>query len=315
MRRGLASPAREPCGVKVDDLATSLERDYGIMASSIAPHAGGFEADAFVVDGSWFVKVWRHDPPTNLAVLDELARRGVPAVPPVRTSDGRLATSTHVVYPFIQGRPAPEDPALVGRTLRLVHSITDVDLPRTTLDEWCIDVLRDQRDHPWIVDRRDQLAGAVDRLETVIDCARGTDVPYVLVHHDLYGDNMIVDDDGDVIAIVDWDHASLAPREHDLWMLIDEERANGLLRAYGERSLNATHLEYASLARALRDLAVRASRTKSIDQGSSSGASGASPDSTKCSRLSADSGSAPARSASPIVGRRPRRSAAMCAPW
>ena len=241
--------------MEVGDLAASLERDYGIVASSIESHAGGFEADAFVVDESWFVKVWRSDPPANLAVLDELAQRGVPVAPPVRTTDGRFAASRYAVYPFVRGRPAGEDPTLVGRMLRLVHEITDVDLARTTMDEWCIEVLREKRDHPWIIDRRDQLALAVDRLEAVIDRARRKDVPYVLVHHDLYGDNLIVDHDGDVLAIIDWDHASLAPREHDLWMLVDEERSTGLLAAYGERDLDVTHLEYAMLARALRDLA------------------------------------------------------------
>ncbi len=243
--------------MEVGELEVSLEREYGISAATIEQHAGGFEADAFVINGSWFVKVWRHDPPTNLGLLDELAQRGVPVVPPVRTTDGRLSSSTYVVFPFVRGRPAPEDPPLLGRTLRVVHAITDVDLPRTTMDEWCIDVLRDRSLHPWIIDRRDELAVAVDRLEAVIDRARATDVPHVLVHHDLYGDNLIVDDDGDVLAIVDWDHASLAPREHDFWMLLDEERWNGLLQAYGTSDLNATHLEYAMLARALHDLAAR----------------------------------------------------------
>lgn len=243
--------------MRVCDLAASLERDYGIVAASIERRAGGFEADAFVVDGSWFVKVWRRDPPANLAVLEELAQRGLPVAPPVRTTDGQLATSTYAVYPFVHGRSAPEDPALLGRTLRRVHAITDLDLPRTTLDEWCVEFLRGHIEHPWIVDRRDELAAAVDRLEAVIDGARRTEVPYVLVHHDLYGDNIIVDDNGEVIAILDWDHASLAPPEHDLWMLVDEERANGLLAAYGAADLNATHLEYALLARALRDLAAR----------------------------------------------------------
>ena len=42
--------------VKVAALASSLERDYGIVPTTIERHAGGFEADAFVVDGSWFVK-------------------------------------------------------------------------------------------------------------------------------------------------------------------------------------------------------------------------------------------------------------------
>jgi Ser/Thr protein kinase RdoA (MazF antagonist) len=243
--------------VRVRDLAASLERDYGIVARSIERHAGGFEASAFVVDGSWFVKVWRRDPPANLAVLDELAQRGLPVVPPVHTFDGRLAASTYAVYPFVRGRPAPEDPSLVGRTLRRVHAITDVELSRTTLDEWCVDFLRDHIEHPWIVDRQEVLAAAVDRLESVIDRAQRTVVPYVLVHHDLYGNNLIVDDDGHVVAILDWDHASLAPREHDLWMLIDEKRSDGLLAAYGARDLNVRHLEYALLARALRDLAAR----------------------------------------------------------
>jgi hypothetical protein len=40
-------------------------------------------------------------------------------------------------------------------------------------------------------------------------------------------------------------------------MLVDEERSDGLLAAYGSRDLNATHLECALLARALRDLAAR----------------------------------------------------------
>jgi hypothetical protein len=40
-------------------------------------------------------------------------------------------------------------------------------------------------------------------------------------------------------------------------MLIDEERSTGLLAAYGSRDLDVTHLEYAMLARALRDLAAR----------------------------------------------------------
>jgi Ser/Thr protein kinase RdoA (MazF antagonist) len=249
--------AREVVAVEVAELEASLEREYGIVATTIERHAGGFEADAFVVNRSWFVKIWRHDPPTNLRLLDELAQRGIPVVPPVRTTDGHLSSSAYVVYPFVGGRPAPEDPALLGRTLRVVHSITDVDLPHATMDEWCIEVLRDRGQHPWIIGRHDELVTAVNRLEAVIHRARSIDVPHVLVHHDLYRDNLIVDDSNDVVAIVDWDHASLAPREHDLWMLLDEERSDGLLKAYGTSDLDPTHLEYAMLARALRDLAAR----------------------------------------------------------
>jgi hypothetical protein len=51
--------------------------------------------------------------------------------------------------------------------------------------------------------------------------------------------------------------SSVISKDHDLWMLVDEERSRGLLAAYGARDLNLTHLEYALLARALRDLAAR----------------------------------------------------------
>lgn len=245
--------------VHARELTTSLERDYGISAASIEPHLSGFEADAFVIDKRWFVKAWRQGPPANLRMLDELAQRGLPVLPPLRTIDGRVGTSTYAVYPFVRGHRAPEDPELLGRTLRHVHSITDVNLPHTTMEESCVEFLRGHLDHPWIADRRDQIAAAVDRLEAVIDRARRTELPHVLVHHDLYGDNLLVDETGALTAILDWDHAALAPREHDLWMLVDEQRSNGLLVAYGATDLNATHLEYAMLARALRDLTARVS--------------------------------------------------------
>ncbi len=174
-----------------------------------------------------------------------------------RRSTLATATPAFALYPFVRGHPAPDDPALLGRMLRRVHAITDVHLPAATMDEWCVEFLRDHLDHPWIADRRAELAAAVDRLAAVIERARRTEVPYVLVHRDLYGDNMLVDDDGEVIAVLDWDHACLAPREHDLWMLVDEERGTGLLAAYGVDDLDATHLELALLARSLGDLAVR----------------------------------------------------------
>lgn len=238
------------------DLTAALERDYGIVATAIVRHAGGFEADAFVVDERWFVKAWRRGAPAHLAVLEQLKQRGLPVAPPVRTTDGRLTTPEFAVYPFVAGRRA-DDAAVLGRTLRMVHAVTDIELPRTSMDEWCIDFLRDQRNHPWIVDRRDELATAIDRLEAAIARARCTDVPYVLVHNDLYGDNLLVGDDGEPTAILDWDHACLAPREHDLWTLIDEPDPGPLLDAYGGTELNRSHLEYAFLARALRDLAAR----------------------------------------------------------
>jgi aminoglycoside phosphotransferase (APT) family kinase protein len=181
----------------------------------------------------------------------------LPVVPPIRTSDGQLMAPTYGVFPYKHCAPAPDDPVLLAGVLRQVHAVTHVALPPASMDEWCIEFLRAHLGHPWIADRREELVAAVDRLEAVIDLGRRTDAPHVLVHNDLYGDNLLVDETGDVVAILDWDHACLAPREHDLWMAADEERASLLLDAYGARDLDPTHLEYALLARALRDLAAR----------------------------------------------------------
>lgn len=49
----------------------------------------------------------------------------------------------------------------------------------------------------------------------------------------------------------------LAPREHDLFAALCEPETVRFLRAYGAEGLSLTHLEYARLARSLRDIAVR----------------------------------------------------------
>jgi aminoglycoside phosphotransferase (APT) family kinase protein len=97
----------------------------------------------------------------------------------------------------------------------------------------------------------------VDRLEAVIDKARTIDVPHVVCHHDLFPHNVLIDGDGRVAALLDWGHAMLAPREHDLFAALCEPETIRFLRAYGAEGLDLTHLEYARLARSLRDLAAR----------------------------------------------------------
>lgn len=57
----------------------------------------------------------------------------------------------------------------------------------------------------------------VDRLEAVIDRARAIDVPHVVCHHDLFPHNVLVDRAGQVVALIDWGQAMLAPREHDVF--------------------------------------------------------------------------------------------------
>ncbi len=52
----------------------------------------------------------------------------------------------------------------------------------------------------------------------------------------------------------------LAPREHDVLAGLCGPDPARFLRAYGAERLDLTHLEYARLARSLRDLAARISK-------------------------------------------------------
>jgi hypothetical protein len=59
------------------------------------------------------------------------------------------------------------------------------------------------------------------------------------------------------VAILDWEQAILGPREHDVWVAAEGDRGELFLAEYGARDLDIDHLEYALLARALRDMAAR----------------------------------------------------------
>lgn len=145
--------------------------------------------------------------------------------------------------------------------LRRVH---DVPVERLGLrsapvtDQPLVDLVG-RLDHPWIVDRAAELKAWLDRFATVLSRARAIDVPLVLSHDDFGGQNLLLDDAGRTVAILDWDWARLGAREHDLWLVVDEAHPREFLDAYGapDLDLNATHLEYGLLRRALGDLAAR----------------------------------------------------------
>jgi len=59
------------------------------------------------------------------------------------------------------------------------------------------------------------------------------------------------------VAILDWEQAVLGPREHDVWMAAEGGRGRQFLAEYGASDLDRDHLEYALLARALRDMEAR----------------------------------------------------------
>ncbi|WP_405059763.1 phosphotransferase [Kribbella sp. NBC_01505] len=249
---------------KVRPPTTAQVRDaFGLEVGELRSHQGGFEADAFT-DGRWFVKLWRQRPDDDaaLALTADLQARGIPVPAAQRALDGSY-TAEHLdrryaVFPYVEGRQATgNDTEAIARAMRAVHDITDLVLPRAEIHEWCIEALRDRRDHPWLADHRDEILADVDRLEAVIERARAIDVPHVVCHRDLFPHNVLIDRDGRVAALLDWGQTRLAPREHDLFAALCEPDTVRFLQAYGAERLDRTHLEYARLARSLRDLAAR----------------------------------------------------------
>lgn len=242
--------------------SADLRRDYGLSVSTVAPHAGGFESRCFVADDTWFIRVWRDTRlPARLDLLVELRDRGLPVPAPLPTTGGMLHSvwegQPYAVFEYVHGHTAGEgDWDELARALQRIHSTAGVDVPRTTLAEPDIRKLKNNVDHPWVRDRRDELVAYIERLERVITRAKATTVEHVLCHQDFGGSNVLIRD-GEVVAIIDWEQVVLGPREHDLWIAAEERHGEEMLRAYGAHDLNRTHLEYALLARALRDIAAR----------------------------------------------------------
>src|SRR4051794_31860822 len=78
--------------------------------------------------------------------------------------------------------------------------------------------------------RRAEVLEQIARLRALQQVVRRLDSPFVLCHTDFGGDNVLLDDAGH-LAVLDWDEASLAPPEYDLfeagWLDVDL-----VLRAY-----------------------------------------------------------------------------------
>ncbi len=241
-----------------------LRRDFRLAADRFVLWPVGFESECWIADGRWFIKVWNdREPPVDLALLGALADAALPVPRPLRadlarTDDGR----PYAVFPYVHGRHATDDDCVeVARLLRQVHDLpTDgLVLPVPPLSDGPLDLLRPRLSHPWIADRTDELVASLDRFESVLARARAITVPNVLSHDDLDGANVLIGDDGTVVAALDWDWARLGPREHDLWTVIDHDHPRRFLDAYGidDVDLDPTHLEFGLLRRALGDLAAR----------------------------------------------------------
>jgi hypothetical protein len=244
-------------------MPADLEKDFGLGVDVLRRHVGGFESDCWVADEKWFVKVWKQvGPPDGLGMLEQLRGLGLPVVAPIPAVSGELYAlhdgRPYAVFPYIQGRTATHDDwRVTAQALRQVHEVVPPDLPQVTVDEPEIRQLAQRLDHPWIVDRQGEVAGAIRRLDEAITRASATPVREVLCHRDFGALNLMLDDDGEVAAILDWEQAVIGPREYDVWIAAEGHHLESFLTEYGAHDLDLDHLEYALLARGLRDMAAR----------------------------------------------------------
>ena len=109
-----------------------------------------------------------------------------------------------------------------------------------------------------LLPRRDEVLSVLQWLPVARDRAKMTEDLRVICHTDLHGENLMLDDSGQ-LYIVDWEGTVLAPREHDLFMFAEEPRFRDVfLPAYeaetGPISLNVDGLTFYSLRRWLEDL-------------------------------------------------------------
>ncbi|GAA1110497.1 hypothetical protein GCM10009630_04440 [Kribbella jejuensis] len=239
-----------------------LQRDYGLSVSELVPHDGGFATEGWVADRRWFVKRWKDgSEPSGLIQLAELNALRLPVVEPLRTVRGELSalsgSRAYAVFPYVQGRTATwDDWRVVARALREVHEAPlSVSLPPADVSEPHIRNLAQYLEHPWIADRADVVRTAMARLDDVR--SRLEPVRHVVCHTDFHGLNVLIGPDGEVAAILDWENAVIGPREYDLWVAADGEPLMEFLDAYGADDLDADYLEFALLARGLRDLSAR----------------------------------------------------------
>jgi spectinomycin phosphotransferase len=236
--------------------------------------------------GNWPHPTWRPDSLRLARALHERVH-GLRVPYPLPARDGALwavsPAGPFAVFPFLPGEsPAALPPAhwdALARAVAAYHRATpalaDVLPPRegfaipfeaelragleriARVGPGARPGLRALRD--LVLPRRDEILAQLARLRRLGTIVRQTPGPVVLCHTDLGGDNLLVDEAGG-LALLDWDEATLAPPEHDLWAAREGDLARFLAvyrEAGGAGPLHLDRFAFALLRRHLGDMAVR----------------------------------------------------------
>jgi len=292
-----------------DQLVDRLQGEYGFRVADVTFLELGGDLGSAVyrvtaAAGSTYFCKLRQGTDDDIAaqVATFLGRSGVAEViPPRRTVSGE--PSTHLegfslsLYPFIEGvsgydvELSPGQWAAFGAALLMIHTAV---LPATLAArlsqeqfsaEWrrrCGRVLArvdgPRFDDPvslemqrFVRSKRDLVARAVRRADSLARVVASTSVELVLCHSDIHPGNLLISADG-AVHIVDWDYPLRAPRERDLMFIgggqgflpyIAEQERELFYRAYGSVRLDPTLLTYYRYERGLTEVTVECERVLS----------------------------------------------------
>jgi spectinomycin phosphotransferase len=109
-----------------------------------------------------------------------------------------------------------------------------------------------------LLPRRGELLGHLQRLKELQALARAAGKEMVVCHTDLHGENLMVDEQGN-LYILDWEGAMIAPPEHDLFFFAGYDMFWDMFlpnyeREFGPASLNSDVFGFYYYRRNLEDL-------------------------------------------------------------
>ncbi|HEY1691794.1 MAG TPA: homoserine kinase [Polyangiaceae bacterium] len=164
------------------------------------------------------------------ALLERLARAGVPTPAPLRRRDGAFVGTLRgkpvALFPWLDGRMrcqasvSPEDAGRVGEALARVHVAGKGESP--VEGRFGIPELRRRLDgiersgHPEFAPLVPKLRAALDEAHH----ARDPRLPRGLVHGDLFRDNVLWDPVGRIAALLDFESACDGPYAYDLMVTV-----------------------------------------------------------------------------------------------
>ena len=230
----------------------------------------------------YFLKVWNNSRwgqisagrlDAYLPLVDRLAEQGlrVPRCLPAlngaritRAGELTLVLYEYLPYPALDRLAAPpvDLPARLGRLAAQLHRVTaqidtqalareQFDIPFAETMLACLDQLEtvsgthragQQALRSLILPHKARLRAMLERLRELGMHAQARQPELVLVHTDLNGSNLLVDETGEFITL-DWEGVMLAPAEHDLFIFSGDHFPD-VLRAYREaRGAHVLHAE------------------------------------------------------------------------